>query len=122
MINLQIHIDNPFPIPDWKQRDYLVWERRVKWAKHKAFAFQLSSWRPAKLFSLIVSTRISGDDHAGPQLSLEVCGLFLNLHLYDTRHWDYAKNCWHDPGVWTQEDLDQAAKDADELIKALDFK
>lgn len=33
-------------------------------------------------------------DHAGIQFTGGLLGYEVELHFYDTRHWDYENNCW----------------------------
>lgn len=91
MISFSFAIQNPWA-KDRKQKDYIVWDKLV--SKHRAIDFQISRMSMYDFFSLNVSTCWQGEDHAGPSLTLEVFGYFLNFKIYDTRHWDYEKGCW----------------------------
>lgn len=46
------------------------------------------------LFSFSISTKLSGHDHAGPSIDINLLGFNLLIELYDHRHWDYANNIW----------------------------
>lgn len=37
-------------------------------------------------------------DHAGINIELTIMDVFLNLTIYDVRHWNKGKNQWNEPG------------------------
>lgn len=55
---------------------------------NKFWEFQTGVWKDwTNYFDLDISwTRKC--DHAGFRLYIELCGLFLNITIYDNRHWD----------------------------------
>lgn len=46
------------------------------------------------ILTVILSTRFSGCDHAGPELELSILGYGFNFSLPKNRHWNYKQNCW----------------------------
>ncbi len=34
------------------------------------------------------------EDHAGIRLAISLLGVELYAQIYDSRHWDFANNCW----------------------------
>jgi hypothetical protein len=73
-------------------------------AKNKAFSMQLTKWQPHTLFQVKIDLAWKGQDHAGPNLTIEFFGFFFDIKIYDTRHWDYENDKWkvhdetHDSG------------------------
>ena len=73
------------------------------WYKLKSFHKQLSKYKHIEvetfftnynLFSVEFDIKLTGKDHAGVRLKFDFCGLELEIHFYDSRHWDYKNNCW----------------------------
>lgn len=93
MINFYLGIQNPF----WKQRmnswfkNFFCLELAV--SRNKTLEINLVRhfyW----LFSVTVDGRWKGEDHAGPELELNLLGFQLSINLRDNRHWDYDQDCW----------------------------
>ena len=75
------------------------------WYKLKSYHRQLSKNKHLEietffsnynLFSFEFDCKLTGKDHAGIRLKLNFCGLELEIHFYDSRHWDYKKKCWEE--------------------------
>jgi hypothetical protein len=73
------------------------------WYKLKSFRKQLSKNKHLEietvfsnynLLSFEFDCTLRGKDHAGIRLKLNFCGLELEIHFYDSRHWDYKNQCW----------------------------
>lgn len=94
MINIHFTISNPFKTKEFDQIDYITYDRSL--TTNKAFEIQFTKWRPTTLFSIGLDTRWRGCDHGGIRFDIEVFGYFLNLNLYDKRHWDWENWCWEE--------------------------
>jgi len=46
------------------------------------------------LFKFEFDARLRGRDHAGIRIAGNILGWELEVNFYDSRHWDYANNCW----------------------------
>ena len=96
MIRFHFTLKNPFPIAykdrDFDQIDYLC--RDWSLTKNKAFEIQFTKWAPTTIFSVGLDTCWIGQDHGGIRFDIELFGYFLNLNLYDKRHWDWENGCW----------------------------
>jgi len=75
-------------------KDYSrCWYRQI--SKNKGIELEVGWWRTHWSW-LVASVRITRmQDHAGFYLSIEIVGLFLNLTIYDHRHWDVEKSCFY---------------------------
>ena len=98
MINIQLALANPFKVKSFNQIDYITFDRSI--TKNKAFELQFTKWRANTLFSIGLDTRWRGVSHGGIRFDIELFGYFLNVNLYDKRHWDWTNWCWeeHDEG------------------------
>lgn len=96
MIYFKFSIANPFAKSAGSgliQSDYIEIDKSV--SKNKAFSIQFSRWATAwEIFHISIDTQLSGHDHAGLELQLEILGFFFDMRLYDKRHWDYEKGTW----------------------------
>lgn len=61
--------------------------------KYKTLEWQLTN-NNDMLFEIEMDICFRGTDHAGPRLSLTICGYNFIINLYDIRHWDYKNNKW----------------------------
>jgi hypothetical protein len=72
----------------------LFWNTSYKLIRHKHFEiecqFNKDFWHWFN-FHVSLSRKI---DHAGFELRIEIIGLWIQISLYDNRHWDYDRNCW----------------------------
>jgi hypothetical protein len=86
MIYINLTIRNP-----WSDRFEIVWSWGQKIFKHKAWEVEIyRSDTVAELEFKITSQ----EDHAGVALGLGLLSYTLRAQLYDTRHWNYATQCW----------------------------
>lgn len=68
-----------------------------KISKNKAWEFAVNRFEEWQWFTFEVKlTR--NCDHAGFHIELELFGLFVELSIYDVRHWSYEKNKWEEHG------------------------
>lgn len=108
MINLHFNIRNPFRGgSDADTHDYVYFDRKL--TENKCFELQISKFsRALDLFELRFGTDFSGEDHAGPELVIQVWRYYFCVKLYDHRHWDYDTNDWE---VYPEEAADTTAED-----------
>lgn len=64
-----------------------------KITKNKYYEIQLATWEATKYFSFNIVWSYKGD-HCGFTIDIEIYKLNLNATIYDTRHWDYDKDCF----------------------------
>ena len=86
MINLNFTISNP-----WSSRWEILWNKSKFISKNKAVEF--NGYRTNHIIRIDFNFRPAGD-HAGVRLMLGLLGYDVELHFYDTRHWDYETNTW----------------------------
>lgn len=105
MIHFSFGVNNPFNnSSNWCfQDDYLEFDKRLPFTENKAVSFQVSKFAPGNIFDLTFRLSWRGEDHAGVLLSVQVLRWFVMVNLYDTRHWNYKKNDWYEPGQDLQE-------------------
>jgi hypothetical protein len=65
-------------------------------SEHKIFEFQLATWDLYNLFEFDLDLIWWGRDHAGPEISIELLGMRLDVRIYDTRHWQENANTWEE--------------------------
>jgi hypothetical protein len=86
MINLNFTISNP-----WSSRWDILWSLRKIVGKNKAVEF--NGYRTNHIINADFNFKPAGD-HGGARIMLGVFGFDVELHFYDTRHWDYDTNTW----------------------------
>ena len=62
--------------------------------EHKHWEIQVEYWDDWVnyfTFSLNINRKC---DHAGFRLTIEIFGRFLEVSIYDSRHWDYENSRW----------------------------
>ena len=73
------------------------------WYKLKSYHKQLSKNKNLEietffsnynLFSFEFDCKLTGKDHAGIRVKINIFGLELEVNFYDSRHWDYNNKCW----------------------------
>ena len=70
------------------------WYKKI--SKNKGLEIEWGRWRDHWLW-LVMSIRITGrQDHAGLYIALELIGIFLNITLYDHRHWHVKAERFYD--------------------------
>lgn len=74
--------------------DYFYREWQI--SKNKSFEIQFSKYNVANsLLEFRIDFRFVGEDHAGPGIYIEIWKYFLNIQLYDHRHWNYDQARWY---------------------------
>ena len=87
MIKLTVTVSNPFSDREWES----VKTYSGVFSKHKAWEVNLYQTRVLAGADFAWTRKC---DHAGINLFLGLFGYTLELHYYDTRHWDYENKCW----------------------------
>jgi len=93
MIHFTFRLENPWAGGNRKQRDFFC--KSWKIAGHKHLEMQLTWFDWQTIFEIHAGTHWRGQDHAGPRFELTVLGLFFNIQLYDSRHWNHDTNAWY---------------------------
>jgi hypothetical protein len=86
MINLNFNIYNP-----WSSRWDILWNKSKLIGKNKALEF--NGYRTNYIINADFNFKPAGD-HAGARIMFGLFGFDVELHFYDTRHWDYDTNTW----------------------------
>ena len=82
---------------------YNFTKQKTFWYKLKSFHRQISTHKHLEIESFFANynlilfefdCRLTGKDHGGVRLKLNICCVEVEFHLYDSRHWDYTNNCW----------------------------
>jgi hypothetical protein len=96
MINLEFSISNPFS----NRWDTLFFKNGTL-PKHKAWEF--NGYRTNQIIDVEFKLTFKGD-HAGLKTMFGLFGFNLEFSVYDTRHWNYEKNRFYEPGedVWPE--------------------
>jgi hypothetical protein len=86
MILLQFNISNPLS-DTWT----ILWNKSSFLSKNKAIEF--NGYRTNHIINVDFNFKPSGD-HAGARIMLGILGFNIELHFYDTRHWDWETDTW----------------------------
>jgi hypothetical protein len=86
MINLQLNIFNP-----WSSRWDILWNKTKMIGQYNAVEF--NGYRTNHVINVDFNFNPAGD-HGGARITLGLFGFDIELHFYDTRHWDYTTNTW----------------------------
>lgn len=86
MINFNFDICNP-----WSDRWNILWNKSRFIGKNKAVEF--NGYRTNHIFNVDFNFKPAGD-HGGVHIMLGLFGYDIELHFYDTRHWNYETNTW----------------------------
>ena len=62
--------------------------------KYLEIQCQAWSWRDSGRYFDFHTHWTTAGDHAGFEIHFEIMGWFLNIKVYDCRHWDYKNNRW----------------------------
>lgn len=89
MIWFRFNIRNPWHrSKDALQKDYVCKEWVV--AKNKSIEIQATRWGSTdNLFEIEIDTCWFGEDHAGPEFSIQLGPYWFHIKLYDHRHWNH---------------------------------
>ena len=88
MIYFNFSIRNPYWWNRWES--IKTWVGDTPW-KHKHWEVQ--TMKVPELFRIEFNWTVR-EDHAGVNLELGLFGYQIDFSFYDSRHWDYEKNCW----------------------------
>ena len=86
MISVQTRISNP-----WSNRWASIFGRHGMLSQHRAWEFNVYKTNCLINVDLSITTHT---DHAGVHLMLGLLGFELELHVYDTRHWNHDAKTW----------------------------
>jgi hypothetical protein len=86
MINVTFNINNP-----WSSTWTILWNKSKLLGKNKAVEF--NGYRTNHIINADFNFKPAGD-HAGARIMLGLFGVDVELHFYDTRHWDYDTYTW----------------------------
>lgn len=86
MIDFSFNISNP-----WSNRWGILWNKSKFISKNKAVEF--NGYRTNHIIGIDFNFRPTGD-HGGARIMLGLLGYDIELHFYDTRHWDHKTNTW----------------------------
>ena len=89
MINLGVELNNPWTKGELKH----LYCKEDLFAKNKSYNFEILR-EPRLLFKIWLHFN-QRCDHAGLRFEFGLLGYWITLGYYDTRHWDYKKDCWH---------------------------
>jgi hypothetical protein len=104
-------------------KDYYY--KQGSFSQRKHWEVQISKFACTRnLLELTLDLGWTGEDHAGPELIIEVFGHWFNMKMYDSRHWDYELGQWEEyPGAVDERDDDDWGDDddiADDAQRMLD--
>jgi hypothetical protein len=86
MINFNFNISNP-----WSRRWEILWTKSRMLTSNKAIEF--NGYRTNSVVSVDFNINVR-TDHAGARVMLGLFGYEMELHFYDTRHWDNEMESW----------------------------
>jgi hypothetical protein len=93
MIELSVSVRNPF----WKNSMNSLFKTCVckSWrvSENKTLEFEVNR-HFYYVFGLNIDTSLTGKDHAGPNLNVDLFGYSVSIALHDNRHWDDETNDW----------------------------
>ena len=87
MINLNFNIRNP-----WSQQFRNVWSRSFGTFFANKF-IELEIYRDSSILSFNFNWTIR-QSHAGLDIEVGLLGYCFHFNFYDSRHWDYDKECY----------------------------
>lgn len=88
MIKFTFSIQNPWS-KDSPHHTYFYYYRKL--SKNKTFETQLYKSSPYDIFKLYLSLAWTGEDHAGPELEINLGKYNFVVKIYDHRHWNWGK-------------------------------
>lgn len=96
MIDFRFCIAWPWPKEGQSDGDrhYVEIDRPI--SKNKNFSLQISKWPNFHtIFSIMVDLAWSGEDHAGPRITIQFFKYFFDIAIYDSRHWNWDTGKWY---------------------------
>jgi hypothetical protein len=88
MISLNFNLCNP-----WSNTFKNLWCRAFKTPFNNKY-LELEVYQNCTLVSLMINCT-TRQDHAGFDFEIGFAGYCLRINFYDSRHWDYARGCYH---------------------------
>lgn len=88
MINFQLHIRNPF-----SDKFKNIWGRHWSTPFENKF-IELELCRDTTILSISFAASIR-QSHSGLEIELGLLGYCIRFNFYDSRHWDWIKNCYY---------------------------
>jgi hypothetical protein len=92
MIHFTFRLENPWAKQDRDQHDFFCQNWKIAGTKNLEMQLTWFDW--STMFELHFETHWRGKDHAGPRFEITALGLFFNIHLHDSRHWNHTENRW----------------------------
>jgi hypothetical protein len=86
MINFNFSLSNP-----WSNRWKTLWTKHRLLYTNKVVEF--NGYKTNSLITVDINLSLQ-TDHAGLRLMLGLFGYEVEVHFYDTRHWDSEKDTW----------------------------
>jgi hypothetical protein len=95
-MKLAFDISIPFITLNKKFRNY--GSKTFTVSKNKSFEVELYSGGSGviHLLGFDFSFYPTGYDHSGLDIEITLLRYSIHLNIYDSRHWDYRKNCWEE--------------------------
>lgn len=97
MIQFIFRINHPRPNDRTKQKDYVLWDKRL--SENWASELQISRMPLRNIFEIHIDTSWTGKDHAGPRIEIEFFNWFFNFQIYNVNHWN-----WDEGRFYTKEE------------------
>lgn len=97
MISCGFKIGNPWHKTNnsfGPKRSWFHYWKNIKLSKNKNLEIQLDRFGLNEFFNISLSLEWNGHDHAGPEVCVSIFGYFMEIKIYDKRHWDYETNTW----------------------------
>lgn len=88
---------NPFYKKDVHGKDYFYQHWTI--SANKSAEIQISKFSRCYIFDCKIDLHWWGEDHAGPEIDLNIWGYMFNAKIYDRRHWDYENHRWEEHRV-----------------------
>ena len=93
MIKFSLFIVNPTKWIDLPGKNFDYFFNKTL-STNKSFEIQLTKFKAHNILCVEINTFLNGTDHAGPEIVIEIFGIFFTMKLYDHRHWDYINSKW----------------------------
>lgn len=89
MIEFIFRINHPRPNDNTKQKDYVLWDKRLN--ENWATELQISRMPQRSILEIWVDTSWTGKDHAGPIIQFSLFNWFFYFKIYNINHWNWDK-------------------------------
>lgn len=91
IVNIRMELANPFDRWDCFKNLGCISGRLFQ---HKAWELDHTYYSPMLADVDLVWNKCT--DHAGLAFSIGLLGYGISVRIYDTRHWNYDRNCWEE--------------------------